>query len=151
MKRRWSGVFVILIICFIWGNSLMPARISKEFSNFVRDILNAVFFSAHDSAGIKGTAVLRKIAHATEFAALGVAAALFVKRHWKRQIVTLLLWGVMVALVDETIQIFVAGRGSQVRDVWIDFSGFLLGCAICLGISYIKNRLRQKKAAAPRG
>lgn len=149
MKKRWSGIFVILTICFIWGNSLMPASMSREFSNFVRDTLNRVLFAAPGSGVIEGTTLLRKIAHATEFAVLGIAVNLFAIKCCKRPISAVLLCGVVVALIDETIQIFVAGRGSQIRDVWIDILGFLLGSAICLSIVYIKNKLEQRRMARP--
>lgn len=149
MRKKWPGIFVILTICFIWGNSLLPASMSREFSNFVRDALNRVLFATPGFEAIEGTALLRKIAHATEFAVLGIAVTLFIKRCQKRPISAVLLCGVLVALIDETIQIFAAGRGSQIRDVWIDILGFLLGSTICLGIFYIKNKLEQGKAARP--
>lgn len=33
----------------------------------------------------------------------------------------------LTALTDETIQLFYDGRGSLVTDVWIDFSGVVMG------------------------
>lgn len=45
--------------------------------------------------------------------------------------------GLMTALTDETIQLFSAGRSSQVTDVWIDFAGCLAGIAVCTAICVI--------------
>ena len=38
-----------------------------------------------------------------------------------------ILGGLLTALTDETIQLFVPGRSSQVTDVWIDFGGVMTG------------------------
>ncbi len=43
-----------------------------------------------------------------------------------------MLGGVLTALTDETIQIFSAGRSSQVTDVWLDFAGVLAGILVGL-------------------
>lgn len=39
----------------------------------------------------------------------------------------------MVPFVDETIQLFVAGRSGQISDVWLDMSGAAAGMAITVG------------------
>ena len=36
-----------------------------------------------------------------------------------------MLGGLLTALTDETIQLFVPGRSGQVTDIWIDFSGVM--------------------------
>ena len=36
------------------------------------------------------------------------------------------------ALLDETIQLYVPGRTSSVRDVWIDFGGVIAGLFVAL-------------------
>ena len=38
--------------------------------------------------------------------------------------------GLMTAVCDETIQLFVPGRSAEVRDVLIDAAGVLLGAAL---------------------
>ena len=43
-----------------------------------------------------------------------------------------ILGGLLTALTDETIQLFVPGRSSQVTDVWIDFSGVMTGLIVGL-------------------
>ena len=72
---------------------------------------------------------IRKLAHATEFAALGVLTSAYAEVRGKklhRSWPSIMLSGVLTALLDETIQIF-NGRTSAVRDVWIDSGGFALG------------------------
>ena len=39
-----------------------------------------------------------------------------------------MLGGLLTALTDETIQLFVPGRSGQVTDIWIDFSGVMTDC-----------------------
>ena len=38
--------------------------------------------------------------------------------------------GLCVASIDEFLQLFSPGRGAELRDVGIDFTGVLIGCAI---------------------
>ncbi len=64
-------------------------------------------------------------------------------RHFFKHVSWPMLGGLLTALTDETIQLFVPGRSGQVTDVWIDFSGVLTGllsrwslwpCAGCCSI-----------------
>ena len=41
-----------------------------------------------------------------------------------------LFYGMTTALIDETIQLFSAGRAARVTDVWIDFGGLCVGLAL---------------------
>ena len=41
-----------------------------------------------------------------------------------------MLGGLLTALTDETIQLFVPGRSGQVTDIWIDFSGVMTGLLV---------------------
>jgi len=50
--------------------------------------------------------------------------------------------------VDETIQLFVAGRSGQISDVWLDMSGAAAGMAITVGALCC---LRRKKERARQG
>jgi VanZ family protein len=139
-KNRLLLGLIVLTLCFIWGNSLLPATISGAISDCVSQLLSRVFGAALSTD--TGHGVVRKLAHATEFAALGAELTAFwtVLRHEDPSRVA--LGGVGAALMDETIQLFVEGRGSQVRDVWIDLGGFALGCLLCWVIA---SRIRMKK------
>ena len=54
----------------------------------------------------------------------------------------------MVPFVDETIQLFVAGRSGQISDVWLGMSGAAAGMAITVGALCC---LRRKKERARQG
>lgn len=79
--------------------------------------------------------IVRKLAHFAEFASLGVLSALALWEHTSARrrnsdffpaSPVLLLLCLFVASTDETLQFFV-GRGSMVRDVFLDFSGAVTG------------------------
>ena len=82
-------------------------------------------------------AVVRKLAHFGEFLVLGFWFTLCLRvytRHYIRHISWPLLLGLLIADADELIQLYVAGRDSSVRDVWIDFGGVCtgVGCTLIL-------------------
>ena len=49
----------------------------------------------------------------------------------------LVIIGLLVALIDETIQLFPVCRSSSVKDVWLDFSGVIFGTIILLVLRQI--------------
>ena len=133
MKRlsKLLLAFIALTLCFIWGNSLLTSNLSSAISRWVKEWLNEIF-SAIGVTGMSGDGVLRKIAHASEFALLGIELTILLLGRFKKHISLLLLCGLSVALVDETIQLFVNGRAGSVKDIWIDFAGYCVGATMCL-------------------
>lgn len=134
---------LVLNIAFIWGNSLLPREVSAAFSTFVGRIIS-IFFPGDitPDAGV-GHGILRKVAHFLEFCSLGVMLSWLVRmlrdKAWECILVPLIA-GVAVAALDETIQLFIPGRGPQIRDVGIDSLGVLLGIALVWLISKLKKR-----------
>ena len=53
-------------------------------------------------------------------------------RHFFKHVSWPMLGGLLTALTDETIQLFVPGRSGQVTDIWIDFSGVMTGLLVGL-------------------
>ena len=51
-------------------------------------------------------------------------------------------FGLLAALLDETVQLFAAGRSGQVSDVWLDLAGFLAGWILIALISLIRKKRR---------
>ena len=139
-------VLLSLNIAFIWGNSLLTADLSRAFSRWVGKIL-ALFVSVDGTEEVEGGHhLLRKLAHFTEFTCLGICLSWLVRmlRNGKwEQYVLPLMGGVLVACVDETIQIFVPGRGPGIKDVGIDSLGVILGIvliSLCTSIKIKKWR-----------
>lgn len=135
-------LFVLLAIRFIFQNSLETAALSSGRSAEVTAMLNALLSRVGLSALTE--AVVRKLAHYAEFALLGFLLILCVRVYTPRYVRYAcwpLLIGMCVANLDETIQLYVAGRSSSVIDVWIDFSGvcggLLAGFLVCILLSLI--------------
>lgn len=141
-RLRICVTLLILILVFIWGNSLMPGTVSQAISNWVQRL----FMDAKpDASGNpSGNGILRKFAHFTEFAALGMTLAWLFGMLQKKKYVPF-LWGITAACTDETIQAFVPERAPGVKDVLIDSGGVLTGILLLyLGHSYFKRRSTNK-------
>ena len=146
-KRYWLAIIFAFIVCFIWGNSVLSSQLSSSLSIAVGEFFASIFGTGDGVSTVGGLSV-RKMAHFTEFAALGAVASLLFKRFLKNKgtyVLGLALCGIFVALMDETIQIF-SHRGSSVRDVWIDLFGYVVGCLIVAVICYAHTRLKKKNA-----
>ena len=112
----WRVIFTFALIgciVFIFSNSLQIADVSEGASGRVLGILQGIL----RHLGLPGAAdrltmhIVRKLAHFCEY---------------------LLVGGLLTALTDETIQLFVPGRSGQVTDIWIDFSGVMTGLLVGL-------------------
>lgn len=90
--------------------------------------------------------VIRKFAHASEFALLGFVSAATVGVYTLdvKKLYISAIFSVLYAVSDEIHQIFVEGRACQFRDVCIDTAGVLIGAAIVAVIFYLYLKKRQK-------
>ena len=142
-RLRLSKWLTACLLCFIWGNSLLPGSVSGAFSDWVKDML--AFLLPGEVPGVTtGSGLLRKIAHFSEFAALGAALCWRFGMLEKKKILAL-VYGFGVACVDETIQVFVPDRGPGLKDVAIDTCGAAAGIAVLLLGYTIRKHIRQSK------
>lgn len=133
---------VVLTLAFIWGNSLVPGDVSGEISGGVFEMVAGLFAVFGD----KGQLVLRKLAHLTEYTALGFfLTGLWRNLQRRERFTPPLLFGLAAACLDETIQIFSPGRGSSLMDVWIDFSGVCIGFLFSWGLRWVLDRRQARK------
>lgn len=143
MKRNWYKYLFIMItffvIGFIWWNSSKNGEESSGISQGVLYEIMQIFARIGISTDITEH-IIRKLAHFTEFTALGILLSidtvLFLK-NMKQYVWIPLFIGLLVALIDETIQLFPIGRSSSVKDVWIDFSGVIFGTILLLVLKQI--------------
>lgn len=146
-------VLLVLLLMFIWGNSMLPAKQSNRMSDIIVHIMGGESSSdAGVSEKVEGTrstsACVRKLAHVSEYAALG-----FIFVFWRvragntlvGQRSQIVLFAVSVPLIDETIQIF-SNRTSSVKDIWIDLAGFALGSALVLTLSFWRRGRKYKES-----
>ena len=124
-------------IWFIFSNSLQIAEVSESSSGRVLGLMQGVL----RRLGLPGAAdrltmhIVRKLAHFSEYMLEGFLLMLCLRvytRHFFKHVSWPILGGLLTALTDETIQLFVPGRSGQVTDVWIDFSGVLTGLVVGL-------------------
>ena len=127
-RLRLATALLIANLILIWGNSLLPGEISGAISGFVRDLI--AWLLPGDSPG-EGHGLLRKLAHFTEFASLGMILTWIMLLLDKTPPLAL-AGGFAAACIDETIQMFVPDRGPAFTDVLIDSSGVLTGLVLFL-------------------
>ena len=148
-KKRMAlcAVLLIVMLSFIWGNSLRSGTDSGAMSGSVMAWINT-FLHLSESGADTLHLVIRKIAHFTEFACLGALLAwLFGMMGEKKGHLFCmpLLCGMATACVDETIQVFVPDRGPSLIDVWIDTCGVSAGIFFLLiGYHYIHKKHNRK-------
>lgn len=130
-------MLTIACLAFIWINSSFDGDESSGISGGILGIINNFIMSL----GIKkelSEHLIRKTAHFTEYAGLSFLITmdfkLFyydLKKCWDK----VLFSGIMVSVIDETIQLFPVGRSSSISDVWIDFAGvcsaFIVTALLC--------------------
>lgn len=137
-KRKSAATWIwvaalVLWVCVIWGHSLMPGDDSSLESGLVVEFLAPLF----DAFGVADldirVLIVRKLAHFSEHAVLAVLATGAMRRVFsgaRAWWLAALAICVAVPCVDETIQLFVAGRVGSVTDVCIDLSGCAVGAAV---------------------
>ena len=130
-------VALIACIWFIFSNSMAVATVSSGSSGRVLAWMRIIL----RRLGQPGLAehltmhIVRKLAHFCEYLLEGFLLMLCLRvytRHFFKHVSWPMLGGLLTALTDETIQLFVPGRSGQVTDIWIDFSGVMTGLLVGL-------------------
>lgn len=146
-KKRLTVCVILLIavLGFIWGNSAMPGETSGALSGWVGELLSKFLpFLATEN----GLHILRKLAHFSEFAALGMCLSWLFGMVMERNELKYALpfgCGVAAACIDETIQIFSPGRYCSIVDVGIDSAGVLTGIVLLVFGYAVCKGLRKKQ------
>ncbi len=143
-RLRLCAALLTCNLLFIWGNSLLPGEASAAFSQWVQDLLTALF--PGEPSQELGSGLLRKLAHFTEFACLGMLLA------WLQGMLTVknrflalpaLAWAFGAACVDEAIQCFVPERGPSLWDVGLDTCGAAVGILLLMAGYHIRKKNNQ--------
>ena len=90
--------------------------------------------------------IVRKLAHLTEFTILGSVLYAILRRYitYGTVIKTIGL-GMLIACLDEFIQLFSPGRSSQFSDILIDTVGVVIGILVVKLVYYIRYKRRTFK------
>lgn len=151
MKPECVRISKIVLICliiatlsFIFVQSMLTPEVSKAESDAVGEIVEEII-PPDTPPGEYVQKNLRKIGHFVEFALLGTEVAFFIFLFARRMryAAAAIVLAPIVALCDETIQIF-SGRGPAIADVWVDTAGFvsfsLLVYLFCFAIILIRKK-----------
>lgn len=134
-KKMITTTLLVLCIAFIFHNSLEGAEVSGGRSFQLTQAMN----------GFLAEQIIRKLAHFSEYALEGVLAVSVIWAYEfkvRRYTCHAALFGILTALIDETLQLFSDGRAALVGDVWIDFGGFLSGFLFGVLCMRLRRRIR---------
>ena len=143
-------VFILTVgmIAFAFIHSSMPADLSSEESEGVMVILQNILDFFGFSTELTDH-IVRKAAHFAEYTAIGMllvsCAYSFSRTKPYRYYSQILFAGLATAVIDETIQLNVAGRSGQITDVLLDFSGVITGAVFMLLFYMIYRKIRKIK------
>ena len=137
MSKRLLNTLLVLNLALIWGNSLVSGEDSGALSGGVLAFLGRLLPVLMTETG---HTLLRKAAHFSEFALLGLLYGGRSALTCGKVPVHRMGFGLAVACIDETIQIFTPGRASSLTDVWIDTTGFALGIVVISVIHFYKTK-----------
>lgn len=154
---RFIPMFIMMGIIFFF--SAMEGDDSSQTSEFfLRAVVKLVKDISH--LGVSSTTmatlhlIIRKIAHFTEYLALGMTIMLAIYHFFRYRVISLIipeLIAVLYAATDEYHQYFVPGRYGTYGDVIIDGFGALVGILIYYKIASVlrinKNERQSNKAA----
>ena len=160
LKQVLSFLPALLIMVAIFRFSSQNAddsstesiRITQELLCAIRDRLRLSWTPSQLSLYIERSEFfIRKLAHFSEYAALGLSLILplcaFYSGSFKKKTLFLTSWMICIAYAasDELHQFFSPGRSPQIRDVVIDSFGALAGILLGLLLIRISRSLRNHK------
>lgn len=143
-------ILTVAAVGFIFGNSLMNADDSSAESGRILGFINGILRSMN--AGFEASEfIVRKAAHFTEFAVLGVLLSvtfrLYVQKPLKAALFAVSA-GLCTAVCDELIQMSSSGRSCEIRDMLIDFSGVVFAALIVFLILRLKDRRKKNERSS---
>ena len=130
--------------------SNQPANISKELSKNIENLLNRTPIIGNILSDILNSPnsqfIVRKSAHFILFCLLSILCFIVIYEIKKSvKISTLVSFSItfIYACIDEIHQLFIPGRGSQIKDVLIDSIGAIIGLIVINLIFMLKNRIKK--------
>ena len=132
---------------FIWQQSTLSPSASLEASDAVEEVIVPMVGGPTSILGAFLDRFMRKIAHFTEFALLGLECELYLfGRGTPLRTVLLFAFGLLIGACDEILQIF-TGRGAAFTDVLIDFSGYLTAVGLTWLVAKLALGIYKKRKA----
>ena len=123
--KKWK-ILLAAYIAVIFIHSAMPADLSSEESGRITELLLRLHLPVSEY-------LVRKSAHFLEYLGMGLILQKSLEggrfAGYERELFTAFAC-LAVPFVHETIQLFSAGRSSQVTDIWLDMAGAACGVAL---------------------
>jgi len=141
-----SWIAVLLWMALIFNLSSQVRETSNNLSKDVTEIVIKTAEKVTPKAKFdldRLNHVIRKNAHFFAYLALGVLVINAMRRNeilGFRSIIITLIICILYATSDEIHQAFVPGRGPQVKDVFIDSAGGIVGIGLYMILSTIKKK-----------
>lgn len=122
-KRFYQGLSIVIVI-LIFSNSLMNAEVSSSQSGLIVSFVQSVlgWFNLSIEANTLSF-IIRKLAHFLEFFALGYTMS----KGWGLKTFFNFSLILIIATLDESIQLLSDGRAFGVLDIGIDLCGGIFG------------------------
>lgn len=146
MTRRITPWIILIAVTtlLIWGQSLMPGRVSQAESDSFRAFVTGLL-----GEGFAGSFLyrhIRKAAHFTEFAVLGAEWQGLGQQTRPRTRRWLPWLGALTAIADEALQA-ITDRAPRLTDVLIDWAGFLTGGLLVMAAAALWRARRRRSRA----
>ena len=156
IDRVVSALLLLAWMLLIFGFSSQNASESVSVSTGVTAKLARFFTPGFDEMSPLAQAevieafhhFVRKMAHFTEYAVLGVLAVNALRTYKTKKALRFLLPAaicVVYAVTDEVHQYFVPNRSAQISDVLLDILGGIVGIAFMLGFIWLVKRFKKRK------
>ena len=140
-KQVIFSILTLIWVEIIFSFSLQPAEISSDISSsFGKKLLEILCPNFVDRLELMPQEqlefwhmVLRKCAHFAEYMILGVLSGIsLIHMELRRRSLVGIGFCMIVAVLDETIQLFVDGRAGKLIDVLLDGAGATVGIALLI-------------------
>lgn len=133
MKKHYKLGIVLLWMILIYFFSQQTVNESIQLSSIPTMVLTNILELLFPNSVFEEEYIhhiVRKLAHFTIYFILGVLVSYLLnvgKRTSKKIVFVAGICCLLFAISDETLQLFIYGRGAQVSDVLIDITGAILG------------------------
>ncbi len=128
-KHILLWLIVILYTLWIFHNSMQTGNTSAHLSQGISYQIYTKLTFLHGLPFQTFHTFIRKLAHFSEYALLGILVSLVSKQTLptRYQHISILVWMILIPFMDEGIQYFTPGRSCELRDCFIDMSGYAFG------------------------
>lgn len=151
-SRSIISLLLIFQMIFIFIMSSFGSDSSSAQSGQIIQALRQVFPNLNNTSHLDASNlvfVVRKTAHFTEYAILGILFFLFFRqsssqKNSSRYFILAILFGFFYACTDEIHQLFIPGRSGQFTDVLIDTLGASFGCLLLVLFRHLRKAWRAR-------